>query len=103
MATDEVPQRPLGSATIISRKRFLKQTAIANAVVSVSYLAGKKTVAFTKEGSNSSPCPYSPKLSMALAGPPRNHENGAAAKAIFTPVLRGKILGGSLPRPIEPP
>jgi hypothetical protein len=23
---------------------------------------------------------------MALAGPPRNHENGAAAKAIFTPV-----------------
>src|SRR5215218_6677988 len=29
---------------------------------------------------------------MALAGPPRNHENGAAAKAIFTPVPRRFIL-----------
>ena len=28
---------------------------------------------------------------MALAGPPRNHENGAAATAIFTPV-RGETV-----------
>ena len=26
---------------------------------------------------------------MALAGPPQSHENGAVAKAIFTPVLGG--------------
>jgi len=32
--------------------------------------------------------PHSPKCSMALDGPPRSHENGAAAKAIFTPVPR---------------
>jgi len=41
MATDERTQRPLGSATIISRRRFLKQTAMATAVVSVPYLAGR--------------------------------------------------------------
>jgi aryl-alcohol dehydrogenase-like predicted oxidoreductase len=29
---------------------------------------------------------------MALAGQPRNHENGAAAKAIFTPVSRRILL-----------
>jgi hypothetical protein len=29
---------------------------------------------------------------MALAGPPRNHENGAAAEAIFTPVPSRSIL-----------
>jgi len=40
MATDERTQRPLGSATIISRRRFLEQTAFATAVVSVPYLAG---------------------------------------------------------------
>jgi D-alanyl-D-alanine carboxypeptidase len=40
MATDERTQRPLGSATIISRRRFLKQTAIATAVVSVPFLGG---------------------------------------------------------------
>ncbi len=39
MATDERTQRPLGSATILSRRRFLKQTAFATAVVSVPYLA----------------------------------------------------------------
>src|SRR5215210_4101621 len=39
MATDERTQRPLASATIISRRRFLKQTAMATAVVSVPYLA----------------------------------------------------------------
>src|ERR671916_868276 len=53
MATDEGIQRPLGSATSISRRRFLKQTALATAVVSVPYLAGKKTVAFGKEGPTS--------------------------------------------------
>src|SRR5829696_6979057 len=41
MATDEGTQRPLGSATIISRRRFLKQTAFATAVASVPYLAGR--------------------------------------------------------------
>ena len=41
MATDERTQPPLASATIISRRRFLKQTAFATAVVSVPYLAGR--------------------------------------------------------------
>jgi D-alanyl-D-alanine carboxypeptidase len=50
MATDERTRRPLGSATIVSRRRFLKQTAFATAVVSVPYLAGKKTVASGKDG-----------------------------------------------------
>jgi D-alanyl-D-alanine carboxypeptidase len=53
MATDERTQRPHGSATIISRRRFLKQTAFATAVVSAPYLAGKKTVASSREGSAS--------------------------------------------------
>ena len=35
---------------------------------------------------------------MALAGPPRNHENGAAAKAIFTPVRRISIPRTSVNR-----
>src|SRR5215203_5267639 len=48
MATDERTQRSLGSATIISRKRFLKQTAMATAVASVPYLAGR-SAAFGKE------------------------------------------------------
>src|SRR5215208_2265004 len=34
---------------------------------------------------------------MALVGPRRNHENGVAAKAIFTPVPRRWILGTSPP------
>lgn len=53
MATDERTQRPHGSATIISRRRFLKQTAFATAVVSAPYLAGKKTAASSREGSAS--------------------------------------------------
>jgi hypothetical protein len=53
MATDERTQRPLGSASTISRRRFLKQTAIATEVVSVPYLAGKTTVASSKEGPTS--------------------------------------------------
>ena len=48
MATDERTQRSLGSATIISRRRFLKQTAFATAVASVPYLAGR-SAAFGKE------------------------------------------------------
>src|SRR5215208_2485812 len=48
MATDEGTQRPLGSATIISRRRFLKQTAMATAVVSVPFLADG-SAAFGKE------------------------------------------------------
>src|SRR5918911_2845595 len=53
MATDERTQRPLRSATIISRRRFLKQTAFTTAVVSAPYLAGEKTVASGKVGSAS--------------------------------------------------
>src|SRR5215218_8818563 len=41
-------QESLRGAAIIDRRRFLKQTAMATAVVSVPYLAGK-TVAFGKE------------------------------------------------------
>jgi D-alanyl-D-alanine carboxypeptidase len=48
MAKDERPQRSLASATIISRRRFLKQTAFATAVASVPYLAGR-SAAFGKE------------------------------------------------------
>src|SRR5215211_5277341 len=48
MAKDERTQRSLGSATIISRRRLLKQTAMATAVVSVPYLAGR-SAAFGKE------------------------------------------------------
>jgi D-alanyl-D-alanine carboxypeptidase len=48
MATDERTQRSLASATIISRRRFLKQTALATAVASVPYLAGR-SAAFGKE------------------------------------------------------
>src|ERR671913_2049611 len=32
---------------------------------------------------------------MALAGPPRSHENGAAAEAVFTPVPGRGLLGSS--------
>jgi hypothetical protein len=43
-------------------------------------------------GARCSGSPYSPKWSMALARPPRSHENGAAAKAIFTPVPGRSVL-----------
>ena len=49
MANNARMQVSPGGATIIDRRRFLKQTALATAVVSVPYLAGK-TVAFGKEG-----------------------------------------------------
>jgi D-alanyl-D-alanine carboxypeptidase len=47
MVTGEGTQRSLGSATIISRRRFLEQTAMATAVASVPYLAGQ-SAAFGK-------------------------------------------------------
>src|SRR5829696_68280 len=52
MANNASTQGPSGGAAIIDRRRFLKQTALATAVVSVPYLAGK-TVAFGKEGTTS--------------------------------------------------
>src|SRR5919106_5542592 len=71
MATDERTQRPLGSATIISRRRFLKQTAIATAVVSVPYLGG--SVAFAKEKAKSADAALDRALKDLVAmegGPP---------------------------------
>jgi D-alanyl-D-alanine carboxypeptidase len=41
MSTDERTRRPPGSATTISRRRFLERTAFATAVASVPYLAGR--------------------------------------------------------------
>ncbi len=51
--TDKGTQGPLRSATIVSRRRFLKGSALAGAVVAVPYLAAKN-VAFGKEGPTSS-------------------------------------------------
>src|SRR5215212_4943016 len=48
MAPDKRIQQPLGNATIISMRRFLKQTAMATAVVSVPFLADG-SAAFGKE------------------------------------------------------
>jgi D-alanyl-D-alanine carboxypeptidase len=48
MATDERTRRSPGSAPNISRRRFLERTAMATAVVSVPYLAGR-SAAFGKE------------------------------------------------------
>src|SRR5215210_9294768 len=72
MATDKRTQRPLGSATIISRKRFLKQTAMATAVVSVPYLAGR-SAAFGKEKAKSADAALDRALKELVAmegGPP---------------------------------
>ena len=52
MANNASTQESPGGAAIIDRRRFLKQTALATAMVSVPYLAGK-TVAFGKEGTTS--------------------------------------------------
>jgi hypothetical protein len=44
--------------------------------------------------------PVFQQCTMALAGPPRSHENGAAAKAIFTPgwiILRTTSLSRAAP------
>ncbi len=51
--TDKGTQGPLGSATSISRRRFLKESALASAVVAIPYLADK-SVAFGKESKTSS-------------------------------------------------
>jgi D-alanyl-D-alanine carboxypeptidase len=72
MATDEQTQRPLGSATIISRRRFLKQSAMATAVVSVPYLAGR-SAAFGKEQAKSADAALDRALKELVAmkdGPP---------------------------------
>jgi D-alanyl-D-alanine carboxypeptidase len=72
MSTDKRTQRPLGSATIISRRRFLKQTAFATAVVSVPYLAGR-SAAFGKEQKKSADAALDRALEDLVAmegGPP---------------------------------
>ena len=51
--TDKETQGPLESATSISRRRFLKESALASAVVAIPYLADK-SVAFGKESTTSS-------------------------------------------------
>jgi D-alanyl-D-alanine carboxypeptidase len=48
MANNASTQGPSGGAAIIDRRRFLKQTAMATAVASVPYLAGR-SAAFGKE------------------------------------------------------
>ncbi|CAA9460967.1 MAG: Beta-lactamase class C-like and penicillin binding proteins (PBPs) superfamily [uncultured Rubrobacteraceae bacterium] len=72
MATDEGTQLSLGSATIISRRRFLKQTAFATAVASVPYLAGR-SAAFGKEQANGADAALDQALKELVAmegGPP---------------------------------
>ena len=72
MAPDERTRRPLGSATIISRRRFLKQTAFATAVASVPYLAGS-SAAFGKEQAKSADAALDQALEDLVAmegGPP---------------------------------
>jgi D-alanyl-D-alanine carboxypeptidase len=72
MAKDERTQRSLGSATIISRRRLLKQTAMATAVVSVPYLAGR-SAAFGKEQAKGADAALDRALKQLVAmegGPP---------------------------------
>jgi D-alanyl-D-alanine carboxypeptidase len=72
MANNASTQGPSGGATIIDRRRFLKQTALATAVVSVPYLAGK-TVAFGKEGAKGADAALDRALEELVAmegGPP---------------------------------
>src|SRR5215204_2203307 len=62
----------LGGAAIIDRRRFLKQTALATAVVSVPYLAGK-TLAFGKENAKGADAALDRALEELVAmdgGPP---------------------------------
>ena len=73
MANDTRTQESPGGVTIISRRRFLKQTALATAVVSVPYLAGKKTVAFGKENAEDADAALDSALKELVAmdgGPP---------------------------------
>jgi D-alanyl-D-alanine carboxypeptidase len=72
MANDTRTQESPGGVTIISRRRFLKQTALATAVVSVPYLAGK-TVAFGKENTEDADAALDRALKELVAmdgGPP---------------------------------
>jgi D-alanyl-D-alanine carboxypeptidase len=72
MANNARTQVSPGGATIIDRRRFLKQTAMATAVVSVPYLAGK-TVAFGKEGAKGADAALDRALKELVAmegGPP---------------------------------
>jgi D-alanyl-D-alanine carboxypeptidase len=72
MANNASTQGPSGGATIIDRRRFLKQTVLAIAVVSVPYLAGK-TVAFGKEGAKGADAALDRALEELVAmegGPP---------------------------------
>jgi D-alanyl-D-alanine carboxypeptidase len=72
MANKARMQESLGGAAIIDRRRFLKQTALATAVVSVPYLAGK-TVAFGKENAEGADAALDRALEELVAmdgGPP---------------------------------
>jgi D-alanyl-D-alanine carboxypeptidase len=72
MANNARSQESPGGATIIDRRRFLKQTALATAVVSVPYLAGK-TVAFGKENARGADAALDRALEELVAmrgGPP---------------------------------
>ena len=68
MANNARTQESPGGATIIDRRRFLKQTALATAVVSVPYLAGK-TVAFGKENARGADAALGDLVAMN-GGPP---------------------------------
>jgi D-alanyl-D-alanine carboxypeptidase len=72
MANKARTQESLRGAAIIDRRRFLKQTAMATAVVSVPYLAGK-TVAFGKENAKGADAALDRALKELVAmegGPP---------------------------------
>ena len=72
MANKARTHESLGGAAIIDRRRFLKQTALATAVVSVPYLAGK-TVAFGKENAKGADAALDRALEELVAmdgGPP---------------------------------
>ena len=65
-------QESPGKATIIDRRRFLKQTALTTAMASVPYLAGK-TVAFGKENAEGTDAALDRALEELVAmdgGPP---------------------------------
>jgi len=71
MAKNARTQGPSGGATIIDRRRFLKQTAFATAVVSVPYLGG--SVAFGMEKAKSADAALDRALEELVAmegGPP---------------------------------
>ena len=79
-----------GGAAIIDRRRFLKQTALATAVVSVPYLAGK-TVAFGKQAGNGADAALDRALQDLVAldgGPP----------GVIAIVQRGQEQEGTLLR-----